>query len=79
MSLLRISPLFAPLLLSACASVVTPGAAELVAAPETFTAAPSDMDASPSDWIAAFDDPVLQALVAEALDANPSVASALAN
>ncbi|WP_292983192.1 MULTISPECIES: TolC family protein [unclassified Oceanicaulis] len=79
MSLLRISPFFAPLLLSACASVVTPGASDLVLAPETFSAAPAELDASPSDWIAAFEDPVLQVLVAEALDANPTVASALAS
>ncbi|WP_430431532.1 efflux transporter outer membrane subunit [Oceanicaulis sp.] len=79
MSLLRISPFFAPLLLGACASVVTPGASDLVVSPEAFSAIPSEMDASASDWIAAFEDPVLQALVSEALDANPSVAAALAN
>lgn len=79
MSLLRISPFFAPLLLGACASVVTPGASDLVVSPETFSAIPSEMDASASDWVAAFEDPILQALVSEALDANPTVAAALAN
>jgi len=77
-SVLRISPLFAPLLLSACATVATPDATDLVQTPGQFASAPAQMGPSASDWVASFDDPVLSALVEEALEANPTVASALA-
>ena len=78
MFLLRISPIFAPLLLSACSSVAAPDAAVLLQTPAQFAAAPDASAPAVSDWVASFDDPVLMALVDEALDANPTVASALA-
>jgi len=78
-SLLRISPLFAPLLLSACATVATPSATELVQTPQSFTAMVDEQAVPVSDWVAAFNDPALAGIVEEALNANPTVASALAN
>lgn len=79
MSLLRISPLFAPLLLSACTAVATPSASELIQTPQSFTAMVDEQALPVSDWVASFNDPALAAIVEEALNANPTVASALAN
>jgi len=46
--------------------------------PDRFAAAPDTAAPAPEDWVASFDDPDLMALVREALDANPTVAAALA-
>ncbi|MCC5995962.1 MAG: efflux transporter outer membrane subunit [Oceanicaulis sp.] len=47
-------------------------------APGRFSALPETVAAAPHDWIAAFEDPVLAALVDEAMEANPSLLAARA-
>jgi len=47
-------------------------------APSSFTALPQDAAAAPQDWIVALNDPVLTALVGEAMDSNPSLRAARA-
>jgi multidrug efflux system outer membrane protein len=55
------------------------GAASLPGgAPSGFAAMPREAAAAPQDWIVALNDPVLTALVGEAMDANPSLRAARA-
>ncbi len=47
-------------------------------APSSFAALPQDAAAAPQDWIVSLEDPVLTALVGEAMDSNPSLRAARA-
>lgn len=79
MPLLKYSPAFAALALAACASTPEFNLSPAVDAPARYAAAPENVEAAASDWVAGFNDPQLTAFVEEALAANPTVASALAN
>ncbi|KAA5804964.1 efflux transporter outer membrane subunit [Alkalicaulis satelles] len=72
------TPLLAALTVTACASQPMGAAALPDGAPGRFAALPETVTAAPQDWIAAFEDPVLSALVDEAMQANPSLSAARA-
>jgi outer membrane protein, multidrug efflux system len=65
-------------MVSACAGAPMGGANLPGGAPSSFTALPQDAAAAPQDWIVALNDPVLTALVGEAMDSNPSLRAARA-
>jgi len=65
--------------LGACASVASPDITVPIQSPGQFASAPPETAPSASDWIAGFNDPLLTTLVEEALEANPTVADALAS
>lgn len=65
-------------LVAACASIPENGQAPVIDVPAAFTSSEQASAVASSDWIADFDDPVLSALVEEALVSNPSVLAAAA-
>jgi len=76
--LLRLSPALAALSLAACATAPELDATAPVDMPMRFAALDAATDPAVSDWVAAFDDPALAPLVAEALQDNPDVLAARA-
>lgn len=76
--IIRSTPLLAALMVSACAGTPMGGASLPGSAPAGFAALPQDAASAPQDWIVSLDDPVLTALVGEAMDSNPSLRAARA-
>lgn len=65
-------------MVSACAGTPMGGASLPGGTPTSFAALPQEAASAPQDWIVSLDDPVLTALVGEAMESNPSLRAARA-
>jgi multidrug efflux system outer membrane protein len=80
MEVLRsVSPFAAVLCLAACTTSPTLDVTAPLDTPISFTALSDETGPSAADWVASFSDPRLELLIAEALDANPTILAARAS
>ncbi|MCP2669369.1 efflux transporter outer membrane subunit [Maricaulaceae bacterium EIL42A08] len=75
----RVSPFIAVICVAACTPNPSLDATAPLATPAGFTALTAETGPSASDWVVGFGDPRLSLLVAEALDANPTVLASRAS
>lgn len=74
----RVTPALAALSLAACATAPQLDPSAPVDAPARFEALDASTAPAVADWVAAFNDPALEAIVEESLRDNPDVLAALA-
>jgi multidrug efflux system outer membrane protein len=75
----RVSPFIAVICVAACTPTPALDVTAPLETPADFTALSDDVGPSAADWVAGFNDPRLEQLIGEALDANPSILAARAS